>query len=71
VHHAVRHPEEHTVFGPTWSEPSPGSQHPDDTVAFLSWLLALSKALDEAMAVARTTLEAGIAERNNMRDWVK
>jgi hypothetical protein len=40
-------------------------------VAFLSWLLALSKALDEAMAVARTTLEAGIAERNNMRDWVK
>lgn len=73
LHGAESQPEQSAAEVPAWQEQPisiPGGQHPDgsllhsterhpdDSVAFLSWLLALSKALEQAMAVACTTLEA-------------
>jgi hypothetical protein len=73
VHHAARHPDQQ----PQGQQPAqeaavPGSHHPDDSVQFLSWLLAISKVFDEAMAVARTVVVAGVGSgRNSLRDWLK
>ncbi len=74
VHHAVRHPEQPQEGQQPAQQQAggPGSHHPDDSVQFLSWLLAISKVFDEAMAVARTVVVAGVGSgRNSLRDWLK
>jgi hypothetical protein len=59
----VRHPD---------GQPGEQPGGPDDSVQFLSWLLAISRVFDEAMAVARTVVSAGMdSRRNSRRDWLK